>query len=60
MLEGVPPAAIVSLQGVGYLPVEIAFTLGLATPDTSRCNLYGVTLYPFHSSPGGRPKTRLH
>lgn len=28
MLDGLPPAAIASLQEVGYLPVELAFSLG--------------------------------
>lgn len=28
VLDGVPSAAISSLQGVGYLPVEVAFSLG--------------------------------
>lgn len=28
VLDGVPPAAVASLQGVGYLPVELAFSLG--------------------------------
>lgn len=28
VLDGVPPAAIASLQGAGYLPVDLAFSLG--------------------------------
>eukprot|EP00752_Nemacystus_decipiens_P002252 g2133.t1 len=28
VLDGVPPAAVASLQEVGYLPVELAFSLG--------------------------------
>lgn len=31
VLDGIPPAAVASLQEVGYLPVELAFSLG---PDT--------------------------
>lgn len=31
VLDGVPPAAVASLQEVGYLPVELAFSLGTDT-----------------------------
>lgn len=30
-MDGVPPAAVASLQEVGYLPVELAFSLGTDT-----------------------------
>lgn len=31
VLDGVPPAALAALQEVGYLPVELAFSLGTET-----------------------------
>lgn len=36
VLEGVPAAALASLQLVGYFPVEVSFTLGADRPECLR------------------------
>lgn len=47
MLDGVPPAAIRSLQLSGYLPVELAFSLGTdALSGHRHVDLSGRLVYP--------------
>lgn len=44
VLDGVPPAAITTLQGAGYLPMDLAFSLGGgALSDHRRVTYFSAT-----------------